>query len=471
MAEPLVILQSRQDDWLIGIEARKLIDLAQERYEIILQQPQKRPIILIAEPDPLYFLASFIAACTAHCSVFLGNPNWTKPEWAQVFQLVTPDLIWGITPSIPESSHCFVPRSPNWIMIPTGGSSGKIRFAIHTWETLLSSVMGFREYFQIEKINSYCVLPLYHVSGLMQVLRSLLTDGNLILSTYQSLPNHHPTDTSNYFLSLVPTQLQNIIHTSNLSRFQTVLLGGAPAWAELLETARQKRIRLAPTYGMTETASQVVTLKPDDFLQGRIGCGQVLPHAQVILSEPNGQVGRITIQSQSLALGYYPHLFPSTVFQTDDLGVFDPEGYLQIVGRSSHKIITGGENVFPIEVEAAIRASGLVKDVCVLGLSDVHWGEIIAAVYVPVHAGVTPLAIQESIQHTLSRYKHPKRWVSTSILPRNAQGKVSLEVVRKMLDLPPPTASDRSFDTESPPPHGQSANAHPPPNPQSSATP
>jgi o-succinylbenzoate---CoA ligase len=434
MAEPLVILQSRQDDWLMGIEVRKLIDLAQERYETILQQSKKHPIILIAESDPLYFLASFIAACTAHCAVFLGNPNWTESEWAQVFQLVTPDLIWGITPSIPESSLCFVPLSLNWIMIPTGGSSGKIRFAIHTWETLLSSVMGFREYFQVDKINSYCVLPLYHVSGLMQVLRSLLTDGNLILSDYNSLPTHHSIDLSNYFLSLVPTQLQNIIHTSSLSRFQTVLLGGAPAWAELLETARQKQIRLAPTYGMTETASQVVTLKPDDFLQGRIGCGQVLPHAQVTLSEPNGQIGRITIQSQSLALGYYPHLFPSNVFQTDDLGLFDADGYLQIMGRSSQKIITGGENVFPVEVEAAIRASGLVKDVYVLGISDDHWGELITAVYVPVHAGATPLVIQESIQHSLSRYKHPKRWISVPVLPRNAQGKVSHSVIQNLLE-------------------------------------
>jgi o-succinylbenzoate---CoA ligase len=296
--------------------------------------------------------------------------------------------------------------------------------------------MGFREYFQIEQINSYCVLPLYHVSGLMQVLRSLLTGGNLILSEYKSLSTNDSIDLSNYFLSLVPTQLQKIIYTSSLSRFQTVLLGGAPAWTELLETARQRQIRLAPTYGMTETASQVVTLKPDDFLQGRTGCGQVLPHAQVTLSELNGQIGRITIQSQSLALGYYPNLFTSTVFQTDDLGLFDADGYLQIVGRSSQKIITGGENVFPVEIESAILASGLVKDVYVLGISDVHWGEMITAVYVPVHAGVTPLVMQESIQHTLSRYKQPKRWVSVPVLPRNAQGKVSHSEIQNLVENP-----------------------------------
>jgi o-succinylbenzoate---CoA ligase len=441
MAEPLAILQSRQRSWLVGLDAQKLIDLAQERHQVIQQQSKSHPIILIAESEPLYFLASFIAACTAHCPVFLGNPNWTESEWQQVFQLVNPDLIWGtvaandihISQESASNSHTF--PVPGWIMIPTGGSSGKVRFAIHTWETLLSSVIGFQSYFQVEQVNSCCVLPLYHVSGLIQVLRSLLTNGNLVISSYQSLSNLDPKALSNTFLSLVPTQLQKIINAPVLADFKTILLGGAPAWTELLETAKQKQIRLAPTYGMTETASQIVTLKPDDFLQGRTGCGQVLPHAQVEILEQSELIsGLITVRAQSLALGYYPHLFSSSVFQTDDLGFFDEEGYLHIVGRKSQKIITGGENVFPVEVAAAIWASGLVKDVYVLGIADAEWGEAIAALYIPVHAGVTHRMIQETLGRSLSRYKQPKRWMQVTTLPRNAQGKVNDAMIRSLFE-------------------------------------
>ncbi len=430
MAEPLVILQSRQDNWLWGIDRQALINLAEERYEAIVQYPKSYPTILISEFDPLYFLASFIAASTAHCPVFLANPAWTEPEWRQVFQQVNPDLIWGITPS--NSFQIDVPSpTPGWIMIPTGGSSGKVRFVIHTYETLLSSVMGFQEYFQIEQVSSYCVLPLYHVSGLMQFFRSLLTHGKFVTSSSKNI-DFTVVDSPEFFLSLVPTQLQRLLQnpSSELSQFQTVLLGGAPAWAELLETARQHQIRLAPTYGMTETASQVATLKPDDFLQGKTGCGQVLPHAQITIAEN----GAIAIQSQSLALGYYPNLFSTPLFQTDDLGYFDAAEYLYIIGRSSQKIITGGENVFPAEVEAVIRASGLVKDVYVLGLANPDWGEIITAVYVPVNLKVTVLMIQNFLDRELSKYKHPKRWLRVEELPRNAQGKINDMAIRVMLN-------------------------------------
>ena len=75
----------------------------------------------------------------------------------------------------------------NWIMIPTGGSSGKVRFAIHTWETLIASVRGFTEHFLINHVNSFCVLPLYHVSGLMQFMRSFTTGGKLVILSLKEL--------------------------------------------------------------------------------------------------------------------------------------------------------------------------------------------------------------------------------------------------------------------------------------------
>ncbi|MFB8789501.1 MAG: AMP-binding protein [Potamolinea sp.] len=209
-----------------------------------------------------------------------------------------------------------------------------------------------------------------------------------------------------------------------LSKFQAILLGGAPAWGELLEQARRYNIPLAPTYGMTETASQVVTLKPETFLAGNNSCGQILPHAQVTIRSSTGEIlganqtGIITIQADSLALGYYLRgetlnpQSPIPNLKSDDLGFFDDQGYLNIVGRSSNKIITGGENVFPAEVEAAIQATQLVTDVCVTGLPDFHWGQIVTAVYVARSQAVSPAILQTAIEDKLTKYKRPKHWVA-----------------------------------------------------------
>ncbi|MDX2244536.1 MAG: AMP-binding protein, partial [Leptolyngbyaceae cyanobacterium bins.302] len=229
----------------------------------------------------------------------------------------------------------------------------------------------------------------------------------------------------------------------------TILLGGAPAWKDLLEAARKHQLPIAPTYGMTETASQIATLKPEEFLQGRSSCGRVLPHARVTIRDEAGnplaanQVGRVAIAAKSLMLGYFPHASMQPEFLTEDLGFLDEAGYLHIVGRRDCTIITGGENVFPAEVEAAIRASGLVKDVYVLGTPDPDWGQAVTAVYVSAQ-DATREKLKAAIASHLCRYKHPKHWVAVEELPRNAQGKVNRQRVMALLNHAlhnPPTTS------------------------------
>lgn len=449
MEQPLTYLQQRAgENWLIGYDSNQLYCLTEALF-IQFTQLQATPAkILIAEPHPLRFLAAFLAAVAADCHIFLCNPHWGEQESQQVFELVQPDLIWGQggreaeeqrSRGAGEAQSAISIQHSALIMIPTGGSSGKIRFAIHTWETLTASVRGVHHFFGEKPINSFCILPLYHVSGLMQFLRSFLTGGSLFFLPYKALKTGERgnIDPSQYFISLVPTQLQHLL-TSNasewLSRFHTVLLGGAPAWQELLETARSHHIRLAPTYGMTETASQIVTLKPEYFLAGNNSSGQILPHASVAICSARGdflgenQTGIITIQADSLCLGYYPEYVANLqYFQTDDLGFLNTNSYLHLVGRRSQKIITGGENVFPNEVEAAILATQLVTDVCVIGLPNPYWGEVVTAVYVPKHSEVSQAALKIQIEDKLSRFKQPQYWVEVKSLPRNAQGKINYE--------------------------------------------
>ncbi|MES1023645.1 2-succinylbenzoate--CoA ligase [Gloeocapsa sp. BRSZ] len=397
-------------------------------------QFQQNSKVLLAEREPVRFLASFIAAYTAGYPIFLCNPDWGNYEWQQVFDLVQPDIILANHLEIPATvttNTNYLPIS-NSIMIPTGGSSGKIKFAIHTWETLAASVTGFRKYFQLEQVHSYCVLPLYHVSGFMQFLRSFISKGDLVIQNFQQLEQAIYPNLKHFFISLVPTQLQRLLQSSlsdRLAEFQTVLLGGAPAWSELLTEARSKKIRLALTYGMTETASQIATLKPEEFLQGKTNCGKVLPHAQVTICNQQ-QIGNITIQAESLALGYYPHIFTKPELTLDDLGYFDRQGYLNIIGRSSDKIITGGENVYPVEVEAAIRDTQMVTDICVIGIPDPHWGQAVTAIYVP-KSNTSVTTLQTTLKNKLSKFKIPKHWIPLTKLPRNSQGKINRQSLQQ----------------------------------------
>jgi O-succinylbenzoic acid--CoA ligase len=391
--------------------------------------------ILLAESDPFEFLAIFLAGIASGGSIALGNPQWQQREWEQVFSLIQPDRSFGHTiPSI-DSPPISSPKIPDSILIPTGGTSGKIRFTIHTYQTLTASVQGFREYFQLDKINSFCILSLYHVSGLMQFLRCFISEGDFIFISYHNLKKEriYLANLDQYFISLVPTQLQFFLETDPdwLTRFRAVLLGGAPAWPALLETARQHRIPLALTYGMTETASQVVTLKPEEFLQGNNSNGRVLPHAKIDIN-PSDKT--LMIEAKSLFQGYYPERERSHPFPTDDIGYFDENNYLYIIGRNSQKIITGGENVYPLEIEISLRETGLIKDVVVIGIADPRWGQAIAAFYVAIDPPLDRSPIQAILKGKLAPYKHPKHWIEVETIPRNPQGKIDRQRLEEIFN-------------------------------------
>ena len=223
--------------------------------------------IIIAESESTEFLATFLAGVIIEADIFLGDPNWQHQEWRQVLSLVQPDLVFGKQKAkniIAKIQHINLNKEValvesnldqnGLIMIPTGGSSGKVKFAMHSWSTLTASARGFQAYFNCQKVNSFCTLPLYHVSGLMQFIRSFLTLGNLIICDYKTIKNQSIIfKQQDFFISLVPTQLQILIESKPkwLAQFKTVLLGGAPPRRSLLDKARKYQIPLAPTYGMT----------------------------------------------------------------------------------------------------------------------------------------------------------------------------------------------------------------------------
>lgn len=437
------LAQQTANNWLVNYDNQKFYNQVQGFINLLQSTWQKStpPKILLAEDNPYLFLGLFLACVILDYPVFLANPSWSLSEWQQVNQLIQPSLLWDThKQQFIFSDFSEIPSNhfSGKIMIPTGGSSGQIRFAMHNWATLTASIQGFSQYFAQKTINSCCLLPLYHVSGLMQCLRSLVTGGKLLIFPYSDLKNNHIPSFSpqDYFLSLVPTQLQFLLASNPLwlSQFKTILLGGAPSWTSLLNQARQKGIPLALTYGMTETAALIVALKPEQFLHGNDTMGQVFPHAQIeILTEQGetleyGQTGIIGIKASSLCLGYYPNDFSQDVlFWSNDLGSLNAEGYLTILGRRNRMIITGGEKVCAEEVEKVIKDTGLVDDVCVVGLPHSYWGEVVVAVYVSFTSNPT----DQAIAGKLSKFKLPKHWLGIDTIPRNSQGKINYLQVKQ----------------------------------------
>ncbi len=422
----------------------------------------------ILEKDSGAFLVQFWRTIVENRPVFFGNPDWGRSDRDRFAELIaTYD-----DSEIPEPN----PQTHKTrICIPTGGTSGQLKFAVHTWETLSASVRGMQEHFKLTlkltptqgshvmspqnwglggeelggQINSFCTLPLHHVSGFMQYFRSYLTQGQFIVWDWKELEKGNFPDLAidHFFLSLVPTQLQRLIDQPKLQQFKTILLGGAPAWESLLTIARAKRLPIALTYGMTETASQISTLLPEAFLSGHSSSGQPLPHIKILPLSP------LQIQSKSQMLTYYPlPQNPQTgAFLTDDRGYLDPDGHLHILGRTSDKIITGGENIYPTEVEALIRATGLVQDICVLGRPDDTWGQIVLAVYVnktpkPPKLGVgggSPVVSKANWPGSPAQY--PKQWIELPVLPRNAQGKLDRTQLLNLIQTLDPNLSNQNI--------------------------
>jgi O-succinylbenzoic acid--CoA ligase len=414
------------------------------------------PYHLITEPDPRKFMAAFADAVAGSGDIFLCDPKWGAAERAQVDELLcraadqlstfnpqlslpgdrpgqTPD--WQ-QPATVSSQLSALSSQLGWLMIPTGGTGGRVRFARHDAATIAAAVRAFSRHFGLSQINAAGVLPLHHVSGLMAWMRCALTGGEYRPLDWNALEGGAlpslPEKTPGWVLSLVPTQLQRLLQREAavdwLRKFQIIFLGGGPAWPELLDQAAALKLPLSLSYGMTESAAMLAALHPEEFLAGARNCGAILPHMNVQISGD----GQISLSGESLFRGYYPQWRTSDVFETEDGGWLEKDGFLHVSGRRDAVIISGGEKIDPAEVEAVLRGSGELPEVVVLGVPDSEWGQVVIAVY-PEPARPNLKKVTEVMSRLLAPAKRPKHFVPLAHWPVNDEGKVNRpEVARRV---------------------------------------
>ncbi len=385
---------------------------------------------IICERTPAIFIARFFEAVVQRRGVWLADPDWGEGRMEELEAL------------------CRANQRPGMIMIPTGGTSGRLRFAVHSLKSLLAAADGFLDFFRQEGAHrTLCSLPLHHVSGLMQVLRVARRGGSLYFARPQAPLADLAEDFSpeGCFMSLVPTQLRRLIDSGavdTLRRFACILLGGAGADRNLLEEARLERLPLCPCYGMTETAAMVCALRPDEFLcvGAEGGVGRSLPHARVCIDETSGVTarggnsGRIVVRASSLCVELLPggSVDARCGLETNDIGRIDSQGRLHVRGRADRVIVSGGLKLDAAEVEGVILSSGLVKDAAVLGLPDPEWGQALVAFCVPIDAKEgLDFALGCRLRESLSPAHVPKKWRFLDELPRSSAGKLDGESLLK----------------------------------------
>lgn len=348
--------------------------------------------------------------------------------------------------------HPVALSSPQSIIF-TSGTTGQPKGAVLTFDNHLSSAnaSAFRIGIDVNDRWLSC-LPLYHVGGLAVVFRSCLYGTAIVLH------QRFDVDTFNASLdqdavtltSLVPTMLHRLLQSRAApwpASLRLVLLGGAAATPELLAVAWDAGVPVAPTYGLTEASSQVATALPADARRkpGTVGKPLFGTELQIVDDAgqplPAGEIGEVLVRGPQVMAGYYrnPEATARTLqkgwLHTGDLGYTDADGDLFLVQRRTDLIVTGGENVYPAEVEAVLRAHPAVMEACVVGVPDAEWGQRVAAA-AQLRPGefVAETALLAFCRERLAGYKVPQQVLFVEELPQTASGKIERRRVAEMLD-------------------------------------
>jgi O-succinylbenzoic acid--CoA ligase len=374
------------------------------------------------------------------------HPRLTAPEAdvlladaSPVLTLREADLPSLLLPRAPHPPPARPAPAPAPLAILyTSGTTGRAKGAVLSRRAFVAAAAASAQNLGWTPDDRWlCAMPLCHVGGLSILTRCLLARRAVILeprfdpdAVLASVIRERAT-----LLSVVPTMLQALLERdagNALAGLRALLLGGAGAPFSLLEECGRRGIPALTTYGLTEACSQVTVQRPSSPYRPERGSGVPLPGVDLrIVDGDDGGVGRIQVRGPTLMDGYFrgpdrpldPGVDADGWFDTGDLGELDGRGALHVHARRSDLIVTGGENVYPLEIEERLESIPGVRRALVFGVPDERWGQIVAAALeLAPGAALDPLAAAAAAR--MAPHKRPRLACVVDALPLTGSGKL-----------------------------------------------
>ena len=331
-------------------------------------------------------------------------------------------------------------------MMFTSGTTGNPKAVVHTYGNHWWSAIGSALNLGLDKQDKWLLpLPMFHVGGLSILIRSVIYGMEVYLMEKYN-PKHLLqafTEKDVTIASIVTVMLRDLLEELNGAalpeQVRCLLLGGGAVPAPLLQQVKEHQLPLFQSYGMTETSSQVVTLSEADSLRKIGSSGKALFPAAVRIEKPDASgIGEIIVKGPMVFHGYddQPEAtsdsFSDGWFKTGDLGYMDSEGFLFVMERRTDLIISGGENIYPSEIENVLLSIQGVEEVAVVGKQDDKWGQVPAA-FIVTSFPLEEASIMEQLERDLAAFKVPKHILFTDALPKTASNKIQRHALANRL--------------------------------------
>ncbi len=397
-------------------------------------------------------MVTLLALMELDATAVLVHPRLTEVEALALLDDAEPDLVLtsqglqalaSMPPGGAERGASYDPDAA-LAMLYTSGTTGRPKGAMLARRAFVASADASAANLRWRDDDRWLLcLPVCHIGGFSVLTRCVMARRCVVLlprfdadAVLSAITRERAT-----ILSVVPTMLGALLDADGegaLSRLRAVLVGGAATSTALRARCASRRVRALATYGLTEACSQVTTqrLPPDGAPFAVLeGSGPPLAGVEVSLRDEAGHevtvgaVGRVFVRGASVMTGYWRHPpLAGAWLDTGDLGSFDAERSLHLHARRTDLIVTGGENVYPAEVEHALLEIDGISSAMVFGVPDEAWGQVVAAAIVRARTiddeRAWRSAVKAALAARLASHKRPRRVCVVDALPLRATGKV-----------------------------------------------